>query len=115
VLQDLDALMLERAKECGATIEWEHKVVGVGQDGDKVWAEVEAKGEDGQTVKKRVEGDYLVGCDGANSTVRKSLFGSEFPGYTWDAQIIATNVSWSRLSRLGSWGLVVVVVGKSGW
>jgi 2-polyprenyl-6-methoxyphenol hydroxylase-like FAD-dependent oxidoreductase len=40
-----------------------------------------------------VEGDYVVGCDGANSTVRRKLFGEMvFPGFTWDEQIVATNV-----------------------
>jgi hypothetical protein len=26
--------------------------------------------------------------------VRRALFGEEFPGFTWDAQIVATNVSF---------------------
>jgi 2-polyprenyl-6-methoxyphenol hydroxylase-like FAD-dependent oxidoreductase len=34
-----------------------------------------------------------LGCDGANSQVRKSLFGKEYPGETLHSQIIATNVS----------------------
>lgn len=100
VLQDLDQLMLDEAVRLGAVVEWEHKVVGVGQDERAAWAEVELK--DGG--RKRVEGDYVVGCDGANSAVRRALFGDEFPGWTWDAQIIATNVGsvgvhWVR------WGL----------
>ncbi|KAK7214894.1 hypothetical protein V2G26_002897 [Clonostachys chloroleuca] len=36
--------------------------------------------------------DYVVGCDGANSVIRKQLFGADFPGYTWNLTIIATNV-----------------------
>jgi 2-polyprenyl-6-methoxyphenol hydroxylase-like FAD-dependent oxidoreductase len=40
-----------------------------------------------------MEGDYVVGCDGANCTVRRRLFGEmEFPGFTWEEQIVATNV-----------------------
>ncbi|KAL4889331.1 hypothetical protein BDV59DRAFT_205319 [Aspergillus ambiguus] len=39
------------------------------------------------------DADYIVGCDGANSQVRRSLFGDrQFPGCTWEQQIIATNV-----------------------
>lgn len=95
-LQDLDALMLEDITgRYGGVIEWEHRVVGVGQDADGAWCEVEVAG--GKGGRKVVRGDYVVGCDGANSTVRKSLFGDEFPGFTWDAQIIATNVSKKTL------------------
>jgi len=89
VLQDLDQLMLDEVVgKYGGEIEWEHKVVDVGQDADKAWVDVQTP--DGS--RKRIEADYVVGCDGANSQVRKSLFGDEFPGFTWDAQIIATNV-----------------------
>ncbi len=89
-LQELDALMLgEVVGKYGGTVEWEHKVVNVGQDETGAWCEVEVPGRE----RKVVKGDYVVGCDGANSIVRRSLFGDEFPGHTWDAQIIATNVS----------------------
>ncbi|KAK4158678.1 para-nitrophenol 4-monooxygenase [Cladorrhinum sp. PSN259] len=93
LLQDLDQLMLEEALALGATIEWESKVTGTGQDGDKAWVEIEGKG--------RQEADYVVGCDGANSMVRRSLFGEEFPGFTWDAQIIATNTYYDFEGKFG--------------
>ncbi len=64
---------------------WGKKVVDVGSEGGKGWVVIEG-GE-------RMEADYVVGCDGANSQVRKSLFGDNYPGKTWDAQIVATNVS----------------------
>lgn len=88
-LQDLDQLMLDEflAKYNGE-IKWRHQVVDVGQDADRAWVDVETP--DG---KSRIEADYIVGCDGANSAVRRALFGKDFPGFTWDAQIIATNVS----------------------
>lgn len=59
------------------------------QDG-KAWIRV----EDVETgVIERLGADYIVGCDGAGSQVRRSLFGArEFPGYTWDKQLVATNV-----------------------
>ncbi|KAK5311057.1 hypothetical protein LTR93_011844 [Exophiala xenobiotica] len=40
---------------------------------------------------KELLADYVVGCDGANSLIRSSLLGDDFPGSTWDLQIIATN------------------------
>lgn len=88
-LQELDQLMLERFVErYGGEVRWRHEVVGVGQDEGRAWVDVETP-----EGSKRMEADYVVGCDGANSGVRKALFGDEFPGFTWDAQIIATNVS----------------------
>ncbi|KAK4223343.1 hypothetical protein QBC38DRAFT_487889 [Podospora fimiseda] len=94
VLQDLDKLMLEEALASGATIEWEAKVLTTGQDQEKAWVEIEGKG-------KR-EADFIVGCDGANSIVRRSLFGDEaFPGFTWDKQIIATNTFYDFEGKFG--------------
>lgn len=88
-LQDLDQLMLDEfLNKYHGDIKWLHKVVDVGQDAEKAWVDVETP-----EGKSRIEADYIVGCDGANSGVRRALFGDEFPGFTWDAQIIATNVS----------------------
>ena len=92
VLDQLDQLMLdEYLEKYNGKISWNHKVVGVGQDEKQAWVDVETS--DGN---KKVYGDYIVGCDGANSIVRRSLFGTEFPGFTWDAQIVATNVRPSQ-------------------
>jgi 2-polyprenyl-6-methoxyphenol hydroxylase-like FAD-dependent oxidoreductase len=87
VLNDLDQLMLERFLERKGDIKWQHKVVAIGQDESKAWVDCETPNG---TV--RVEADYIVGCDGANSMVRRGLFGDEYPGFTWDKQIVATNV-----------------------
>lgn len=67
-----------------ATVHWGRKVATVGQDESNAWAEC----ENGQVFK----GAFVVGCDGGSSTVRKCLFGTEFPGKTWDPIIVATNV-----------------------
>lgn len=87
VLQDLCALMLELFTERhGGRVSWLHRVVDVGQEGERAWVDVETP-----EGKKRLEADYVVGCDGAGSQVRRSLFGPEFPGFTWEKQIVATN------------------------
>lgn len=68
-----------------------HRVVGVGQNSAMAWVNTVDTNTGEQAS---FEADYIVGCDGANSVVRRSLFGDrEFPGRTWDEQLVATNVS----------------------
>lgn len=79
-----------------ANILFDHLVTGIGQDDNKAWVDVNTP-----EGPKKIEADYIVGCDGANSQVRRSLFGDwEFPGKTWDRQIVATNVSFVMALQL---------------
>ncbi|TLD24103.1 hypothetical protein PspLS_06950, partial [Pyricularia sp. CBS 133598] len=122
VLQDLDALMLEMliARLGDDVVSWRHRVLDVGQDEERrvAWVDVETP-----QGKKRVEGDYVVGCDGATSQVRRSLFGQDYPGFTWEKQIVATNTyydftkfGWGDMAaKMDSDGLYRVTYGeKSG-
>ncbi|EME82596.1 uncharacterized protein MYCFIDRAFT_36404 [Pseudocercospora fijiensis CIRAD86] len=69
-----------------------HEVVGLGQDEKQAWVDV--KTPDGE---KRLFADYIAGCDGGQSTVRRLLLGpSSFPGKTWEKQIVATNVRYPK-------------------
>ena len=88
-LRDLDRLLYKRATALPSVkVFFNHKVVDVGQDEEKGWIDVETP-----EGSKRLEATYIVGCDGATSTVRSKLFpDKDFPGYTWDKQIVATNV-----------------------
>lgn len=86
-LADMDVFLHELAVEAGVQVSFNHKVVGTGQNDKSAWVDVETK--DGP---KRMEAPYVIGCDGASSMVRKSLFGRHFPGFTWDTQIVSTNV-----------------------
>ncbi|KAH8758326.1 FAD binding domain-containing protein [Diaporthe sp. PMI_573] len=96
-LQDLDKLMLDLFLEkYNGNILWRHKVVDVGQDEKKAWIDVETP-----EGNKRLEADYVIGCDGANSAVRRALFGNDYPGFTWDAQIIATNTYYDFEGKFG--------------
>lgn len=91
-LDELLPLMAEHlARHPSGKVLLSHEVLSVGQDKDKAWVDV--KTPEGE---KRLEADYVVGCDGAPSKVRRELFGNEFPGFTWDKQIVATNVSLPR-------------------
>lgn len=88
-LDELLPLMAEHlARHPSGRVLLSHEVLSVGQDEGKAWVDV--KTPEGE---KRFEADYVVGCDGAPSKVRRELFGNEFPGFTWDKQIVATNVS----------------------
>lgn len=70
-------------------IEWGHRVVDLGQDTEKAWVDVESS-----VGNKRIEAQFVIGCDGANSIVRRCLFGRKaMPGFTWDKQLVAADVS----------------------
>lgn len=81
---------LERGKGL-IEIKFQHRVTNVSQNEEKAWADVEV-GEEKKNV--RFEADYIIGCDGATSAVRRSLFGREWPGQTFDCQFIVQNVSF---------------------
>lgn len=94
-LDELLPIMAEHLAKCpSGTVLFEHEVLSIGQDDAKAWVNVKTpQGE------KRMEADYIVGCDGANSKIRRELFGNEFPGFTWDKQIVATNVRAQRVDE----------------
>ncbi len=86
----LEALLEERAREGGADVRRGHAVSGFTDDGDHVRVEVEAAASMGSDARLYViEADFLIGCDGAHSTVRHQL-GVGFPGTTSD-----------RIARIG--------------
>lgn len=68
-------------------VHWSWNVSKVEQDGSSAY--VEAETPEGH---RKLSADYVVGCDGARSVVRRDLFGENFPGFTWYEQIVATNV-----------------------
>jgi 2-polyprenyl-6-methoxyphenol hydroxylase-like FAD-dependent oxidoreductase len=70
----LEALLEQRAIDLGASVLRDHTVLAVSQTGDGV--RVDVGGPDGT---RTVEAGYVVGCDGAGSTVRKAV-GIGFPG-----------------------------------
>ena len=79
----------------GVEIEWGAEVLGVGQEAGEAWVDVKGngKGGDGEGVR-RVKGDYVVGCDGARSVVRRCVFGEgSMKGFTWEKQLVAADVS----------------------
>ncbi|GDY47617.1 hypothetical protein SANT12839_084990 [Streptomyces antimycoticus] len=69
-----EQLLEERLRELGGEIRWEHRALQVRQDADG--AEVDVAGPDGTYTLRAA---WVVGCDGAGSTVRSSA-GIDFPG-----------------------------------
>lgn len=94
-------------KQKNVKILFDHKVTDIGQDDKRAWVIAETpNGTDKLTA------DYIVGCDGANSQIRRSLFGDlVFPGKSFDEQIVATNV---RVARSICTAVPVEADGRSG-
>ncbi|MGO9028181.1 MAG: bifunctional 3-(3-hydroxy-phenyl)propionate/3-hydroxycinnamic acid hydroxylase [Acidimicrobiales bacterium] len=68
---DLEARLFDRVEATeGLSLLWGHTAVDAGQDGDSAWVEIEPA--DG-SARTRIDASYVVGCDGANSTVRDRL------------------------------------------
>jgi 2-polyprenyl-6-methoxyphenol hydroxylase-like FAD-dependent oxidoreductase len=94
-------------------VRFNHRVVDAGQDEGSAWVDVEV----GNTERKRLTADYVVGCDGATSAVRKALFGRHWPGQTFDCRLLVQNVFYDGFDKHGwdggnymvdrdHWGLV---------
>ncbi len=79
---------MEHAQKLGVEVLFGHEVHGFEEYDDRILAM--ASGPDGEQT---FEAKWLVGCDGARSTVRK-LAGIEFEGHTWPERFIATNVKF---------------------
>jgi bifunctional hydroxylase/dehydrase len=69
-----EGVLAGRAGELGAGVRRGHELVGLADTGDEVEVEVVTPGG-----PERLRAAYVVGCDGARSTVRK-LAGIGFPG-----------------------------------
>jgi 2-polyprenyl-6-methoxyphenol hydroxylase-like FAD-dependent oxidoreductase len=70
---------------------WNHTVKALGQTDRN--ARVAVDTEDGEVV---FEADWVIGTDGARSTVRK-LAGLPFEGFTWPDRFVATNIEYPFL------------------
>lgn len=76
-------------------VRFNHEVTDVGQDDKSAYVDVDIKGQ-GKKEKARITADYVVGCDGASSAVRRSLFGREWPGQTLPYRFVVQNVRSSH-------------------
>ncbi|WP_433889450.1 FAD-dependent monooxygenase [Streptomyces sp. CA-111067] len=83
---EVERLLAGWATGLGAEVRREHELLGLTADGDGV--EVEVATPDGVG---RLTADYLVGCDGEDSTVRR-LAGFEFPGSDATKELLRCDV-----------------------
>jgi 2-polyprenyl-6-methoxyphenol hydroxylase-like FAD-dependent oxidoreductase len=70
-----ERILTEHLEAVGGQVTRSTRLVGLEQDGERVRATVEREGGD-----EVVEADWLVGCDGFHSKVRR-LAGIEYPGH----------------------------------
>ncbi|MEV6769407.1 FAD-dependent monooxygenase [Nocardia sp. NPDC051030] len=77
----IETLLEKRAAELGVEVEWASEVTGFEQDADGI--DITVRGPEGERV---LRADYLVGCDGGRSTIRKAA-GIGFSGT--DASLVA--------------------------
>jgi 2-polyprenyl-6-methoxyphenol hydroxylase-like FAD-dependent oxidoreductase len=114
----ISALLLDLVQKLPiVTVHWNKRVVDVGQDESTAWVDA----VDSSGSRSRWEADYVIGCEGAQSAVRKSLFNGRFPGYTWPSQLIAVNVdlpfpvdSWQRHTDMLSSSFMMVLIRQIG-
>lgn len=81
---DVARVAMERAQKLGVEVLFGHEVTSFAED------------DDGITVsagEKDFHAEWLIGADGARSTVRK-LADIEFEGHTWPERFVATNVKF---------------------
>jgi len=82
-----EQVLENRAGELGVPIIRGAEVVALSQDGDGVTVEC----ADGETVRAK----YVVGCDGAHSTIR-DLAGIDFVGKQYETRILLADVALAR-------------------
>jgi 3-(3-hydroxy-phenyl)propionate hydroxylase len=70
-----------------ASVRWQAPVTGLSQDAT-TGASSRRRASDGD---EQHSGSWVIGCDGARSTVRR-LLGVPFEGTTWPQRFVATNV-----------------------
>ncbi|HZR43599.1 MAG TPA: FAD-dependent monooxygenase [Ktedonobacteraceae bacterium] len=82
-----EQVLTEHLQSQGGAIEWQTELINVAQDEQGVQAQI--RHADGR--EEHVQAHYLVGCDGAHSTVRH-LLGLNFAGSSFEQSFAVGNV-----------------------
>lgn len=103
-LNQILQIMLQHCREKYSqyvTLLFNHKVIDIQQDASSAKVVVEVTGGDAaDNTIKEFTADYVIGCDGGQSTVRKNLFQRNWPGETFESSLMVQNVSSSRRNKL---------------
>jgi 3-(3-hydroxy-phenyl)propionate hydroxylase len=91
------------------SLQFGSRVVGVDQDASGIDVTVE---RDGRSEVQR--GRYLIGADGASSTVRRSL-GIEFEGFTWPDRLLVVSTPFDFFSVIPDLSSVSYVADPQRW
>ena len=94
---DLEARLVAMVQDCNdISLWWGHSALDAGSDLDGAW--VELGSIEGRDERRRVRAAYVVGCDGANSTIREAL-GVEFEdrGFFFDWLVVDVRLYESRV------------------
>ena len=83
-----ELVMRHLAQLPNTEVRWNHTVKGLAQTDSEVRLAVNTAG--GEAI---FEADWVIGTDGARSTVRK-LVGLPFEGFTWPDRFVATNIEY---------------------
>lgn len=85
---DVARVAMEHGQKLGVEVLFGRELLSFTDGADGVVAQVQ--GRDGPET---FSAKWLIGCDGARSTVRK-LAGIDFEGHTWPERFVATNVKF---------------------
>ncbi len=86
------ALMgIERLRAMNADVRMGTRVTALTQDANHAFVQLE---------NETLEADYVIGCDGGRSTVRKAL-GIEFEGFTWPERFLVVTTKFDFAKALG--------------
>jgi FAD binding domain len=97
-----EVILKHMASYSNAKALWSHEVVGIDNRADSVTVICNTP-----NGKKEITAKYVVGADGARSTVRK-LIGCTFDGFTYDKMVVATNVYYPFREHGFKWGQFIV-------
>ena len=109
-----ELVMRHLARLPNTEVLWDHTVKALAQTAGEIRLAVDT--DDGEVT---FEAEWVIGTDGARSTVRK-LLGLEFEGFTWPDRFVATNIEYPfRESGYANANMVVdpvnwAVIGRLG-
>ncbi|KAG8624410.1 hypothetical protein KVT40_007477 [Elsinoe batatas] len=113
-LGEMVQILYNNAVAKGVEVKFGYKVKGIEQDDREAWVDVDVI-ENGQVRgQERLKADYIVGCDGASSVVRKALFGRDWPGLTLPYRFMVQNVFYDGFEEHG-WSGGNYIVDNDHW